>query len=117
MEKIRSFSESIDVTNKRVILRADFNVPIFNEIIQDKTRIDLSIPFIQNLLKKKAKVIIISHLGRPKNLEDKSLSLKSVFNYLKEKIDSKIFFYSDNFFMLGSNFLGLPHLQEDPANI
>ena len=41
---------------------------IFNEIIQDKTRIDLSIPFIQNLLKKKAKVIIISHLGRPKNL-------------------------------------------------
>ena len=95
MEKIRSFSESIDVTNKRIILRADFNVPILNEIIQDKTRIDLSIPFIQNLLKKKAKVIIISHLGRPKNLKDKSLSLKSVFNYLKEKIDSKIFFYSD----------------------
>ena len=58
MEKIRSFNESIDVTNKRVILRADFNVPIFKKIIQDKTRIDLSIPFIQNLLKKKAKVII-----------------------------------------------------------
>ena len=52
MEKIRSFSDSLDIKNKRVILRSDFNVPILKEIIQDKTRIDLSIPFIQNLLKK-----------------------------------------------------------------
>ena len=55
MEKIRSFSDSLDIKNKRVILRSDFNVPILKEIIQDKTRIDLSIPFIQNLLKKNAK--------------------------------------------------------------
>ena len=59
MEKIRSFSESIDIKNKRVILRSDFNVPISNELIQDKTRIDLSIPFIQNLLKREAKVLLI----------------------------------------------------------
>ena len=71
MKKIRSFGDSIDVKNKRVILRSDFNVPLLMKIIQDKTRIDLSIPFIQNLLKKKAKVILISHLGRPKNLKRK----------------------------------------------
>ena len=55
MEKIRSFNENIDIKNKMVILRSDFNVPIINEVIQDKTRINLSIPFIQNLLKKQAK--------------------------------------------------------------
>ena len=70
MEKIRSFSEKVDIENKRVILRSDFNVPIKNKIIQDKTRINLSIPFIQNLLEKKAKVLLISHLGRPKNIKD-----------------------------------------------
>ena len=53
-----------------VILRSDFNVPIINEVIQDKTRINLSIPFIQSLLKRQAKVLIVSHLGRPKNGKD-----------------------------------------------
>ncbi len=95
MEKIRSFSDSLDIKNKRVILRSDFNVPILKEIIQDKTRIDLSIPFIQNLLKKNAKVLIISHLGRPKNNKDKSFTLKPVFNYLQKKIKNKMFFYPD----------------------
>ena len=51
MEKIRSFNENIDIKNKMVILRSDFNVPIINEVIQDKTRINLSIPFIQSLKK------------------------------------------------------------------
>tara|TARA_B100001057_G_scaffold499560_1_gene610710 strand:+ start:1922 stop:3112 length:1191 start_codon:yes stop_codon:yes gene_type:complete len=95
MKKIRSFSESIDIENKRVILRSDFNVPVLNEVIQDKTRINLSLPFIQNLLKRKAKVLLISHLGRPKNDNDIRLSLKPIFRYLKEKISNKIYFYSD----------------------
>ena len=94
MEKIRIFSESLDIKDKRVILRADFNVPVLKESIQDKTRIDLSIPFIENLLKREAKVILISHLGRPKNENDKNLSLKPVFKYLQKKIDNKIYFYS-----------------------
>ena len=85
MEKIRSFNDNIDVKNKRVILRSDFNVPISNGSIQDKTRIDLSIPFIQNLLKREAKVLLISHLGRPKDEKDKSLSLMPVYKYLREK--------------------------------
>ena len=81
MGNIRSFSKDLDIENKKIILRTDFNVPIVNELIQDKTRVNLSLPFIQNLLDKKAKVLLISHLGRPKNNDDKSLSLKPVFNY------------------------------------
>ena len=95
MVKIRSFNENIDIENKNVILRSDFNVPIKNSLIQDETRINLSIPFIQNLLKRRAKVLLISHLGRPKSNKDKSLSLKPVFNYLKKKISNKLYFHSD----------------------
>ena len=84
MEKIRSFNDNIDIKNKRVILRSDFNVPIINDVIQDKTRINLSIPFIQNLLKKQAKILLISHLGRPKNDQDSNFSLKPVYEYLKK---------------------------------
>ena len=53
MEKIKSFNESINIKNKRVILRSDFNVPIIKGEIQDSTRIDLSIPFVKSLLEKK----------------------------------------------------------------
>ena len=95
MKKIREFTEKVDVKNKRVLLRSDFNVPVFKEEIQDKTRIDLSIPFIQNLLKRKAKVILISHLGRPKNKNDMNLSLRPIFKYLQERIENKMYFYSD----------------------
>ncbi len=95
MEKIKVFNDGINIENKKVILRSDFNVPIINGLIQDKTRINLSIPFIQSLLIRKAKVILISHLGRPKDEKDLNLSLKPVLNYLKDKIDSKIHFHSD----------------------
>ena len=86
MEKIKSFNENVNIENKRILLRSDFNVPILNGKIQDKTRIDLSTAFIQNLLNRKAKLFIISHLGRPINDKDNKLSLKPVFEYLKEKL-------------------------------
>ena len=95
MEKIKEFNENVDIENKKVILRSDFNVPILKKVIQDKTRIDLSIPFIKSLLKRKAKLLLISHLGRPKSDKDKNYSLKPVFEYLQKKIDNKIYFYSD----------------------
>ena len=95
MGKIKSFDEKISIKNKKIILRSDFNVPILNGTILDKTRINLSIPFIHNLLKKEAKVLLISHLGRPKNDKDKNFSLQPVFQYLKEKIDFKIYFKSE----------------------
>ena len=49
-------------TKTKIILRLDFNVPIKDKIIKDDTRITLCLPFINRLIKKKAKIIIISHL-------------------------------------------------------
>ena len=95
MEKIRSFNEKINIKNKTIILRSDFNVPIKDDVIQDETRINLSIPLIKNLLKREAKVLLISHLGRPVDLKSKNFSLKPVFKYLNEKINNNMYFYSD----------------------
>ena len=52
--------------DKRVIVRLDLNVPINNSKIDDDTRIKVVEPFINKLIKNKAKIILISHLGRPK---------------------------------------------------
>ena len=53
MEKIKHFDKNINIENKRVILRSDFNVPIINGRIQDNTRIDLSIPFYKKSIPKR----------------------------------------------------------------
>ncbi len=94
MSQIQYFNDAVSVENKRVILRLDLNVPIFDGSIKDHTRIDLSLPLINSLLKKQAKIIIISHLGRPKKDKKNDLSLLPIFNYLKEKIDTKFYFYT-----------------------
>ena len=92
MKNIKFFDEKLDVKNKKIILRTDFNVPIINNEIKEKTRIDLIIPFIQKLLSKKAKIILISHLGRPINNKDIKFSLKPIYEYLKKKFDNISFF-------------------------
>ena len=55
MHKINYFSETSEVQNKTILLRLDLNVPIENKIIQDDTRIKLSLPFIKQLIQKKSK--------------------------------------------------------------
>ena len=65
MNEIKYFSEKIGLHNKTIILRLDLNVPLKNNIIQDETRITTNLPFINDLINRKAKIIIISHLGRP----------------------------------------------------
>ena len=95
MSEIKAFKDNIDVVNKRVILRSDLNVPILNAKIQDTTRIKSCLPFLEKLLKKGAKVLLISHLGRPKSLNDKNYSLKPVFNYLKKNIKNNIYFHTE----------------------
>ena len=92
MKSIKFFDEKLDVKNKKIILRTDFNVPIINNEIKEKTRIDLIIPFIQKLLSKKAKIILISHLGRPINNKDIKFSLKPIYEYLKKKFGNISFF-------------------------
>ena len=54
-----------NLSEKKVLLRLDLNVPIKNGIITDETRIDKVLPILKYLLKKKSKIIIISHVGRP----------------------------------------------------
>ena len=93
MNKIRYFSENQDIQNKTIILRLDLNVPLVNKEIQDSTRILVNLPFINVLIKKKAKVIIISHLGRPDGSKNKELSLSPVYKILKESLDTNVFFF------------------------
>ena len=87
--------KDIDLKGKTVLLRADYNVPIENGVIADDYRIEKSLPTINYLLKQNCKVVIISHLGRPKGPDDKSLSLASVSRKLNKIVDAKVSFIND----------------------
>ncbi len=93
MSKIKYFPETLNVQDKTIILRLDLNVPLNEKKIQDESRILTSLPFIKELIKKKAKIIIISHLGRPQGIRDKNLSLAPIYKFLKEKLKTNIYFF------------------------
>ena len=93
MSKIKYFSENQKVQNKTIILRLDLNVPLIEKKIQDKSRILMSLPFLKDLVKKKAKIIIISHLGRPKGVKNNELSLTPIYKFLKEQLETNVFFF------------------------
>ena len=97
MDKIKFFPNNLDVQNQKIILRLDLNVPIKDKIIIDDTRIVLCLPFIKKLIEKKAKIIIISHLGRPKGIKDPALSLIPVYKYLKKILQTNVYFFMGNF--------------------
>ena len=83
----------VDVRGKKVVLRVDFNVPVQEGKVADDTRIKEALPTIRYLLDNGARVIILSHLGRPKDREPE-FSLKPVYEKLKEYID-KVSFVPD----------------------
>ena len=90
--------DDIDVTNKRVFLRVDFNVPLTKEApytITDATRIKAAVPTMSALIKRGAKLIVASHLGRPKGAPEEKYSLKPVYEHLKEKMATPISFAND----------------------
>lgn len=94
------------IENKRVLLRVDFNVPLTENLqIADDVRIVKSIPTIKLLLKNNNKIIIVSHLGRPKGRDEK-LSLKPIFDYL-----TKIF--PQNTTTLVDDFIAQPQTSSD----
>ena len=95
MSDLKIFSSDISVSGKRVIVRLDLNVPINNSKIDDDTRIKVVEPFVNKLIENKAKVILLSHLGRPKGKAVSELSLKPIFNYLEKKLNGKIYFYQE----------------------
>ena len=95
MSDLKIFSSDISVSGKRIIVRLDLNVPINNSKIDDDTRIKVIEPFVNKLIENKAKVILLSHLGRPKGKVVLELSLKPIFNYLEKKLNGKIYFYQE----------------------
>ncbi|WP_343189360.1 phosphoglycerate kinase [Buchnera aphidicola] len=79
--------KKINIKNKKILIRADLNVPINNEKIISPSRILSSLKTIKYALKKKAKVMVMSHLGRPKEGEyNKKYSLFPIFKYIKKRI-------------------------------
>lgn len=83
--------EDIDVQGKKVLLRCDFNVPFDAEgNITDTKRIDESMKTINYLINKNAKIILCSHLGRPKGKSNSALSLKPVAGYLSKVLGKEV---------------------------
>ena len=89
-------SNKINLNKKKILLRLDLNVPLKNGKITDTNRIDKVIPTIQFLLKKNSKIIIVSHVGRPKGKNISYLSLKPVCEIISKKIGQKVFFIDKN---------------------
>src|SRR5438105_2214955 len=90
--------DDIDVNGKRVFLRVDFNVPLTKEApytITDDTRIRAALPTIEALRKRGARLIIASHLGRPKGAPSEKYSLRPVFEHLKQVVNTPVFFAKD----------------------
>ena len=87
----------VDVTNKKVLVRCDFNVPLDKETgkITNDLRIVAALPTIKYLLENNAKVILCSHLGKPKGEIKPELSLKSVANRLSEYLGFEVKFSKD----------------------
>jgi len=87
--------DDLDVAGKRVLLRVDFNVPMKDGVISDTTRIDRALPTIKELSQKGAKVLLLSHYGRPKGKPDPSMSLAPVAKALKDKLGGPVEFAED----------------------
>ena len=97
MGGINFFPNDLEVKDQKIILRLDLNVPIKDKIIKDDTRIVLCLPFINSLIKKKAKIIIISHLGRPEGVKVPELSLMPIYKYLKDVLKTNVYFFRGTF--------------------
>ena len=87
--------KDVDLSGKRVLVRVDFNVPLEGGKISDDSRIVGALPTIRHLLAQKAKVILVSHLGRPKGQKRAVLSLRPVAEDLAEKLGQPVTFIED----------------------
>ena len=97
MGEINFFPDDLEIKDQKIILRLDLNVPIKDKVISDDTRITLCLPFINRLIEKKAKIIIISHLGRPKGINVPDLSLMPIYKYLKDALKTNVYFFRGTF--------------------
>jgi len=93
---MRNIKDELNLNQKKILLRLDLNVPLSNGKITDTTRIDKILPTINFLLKNNAKVVILSHIGRPRGKVVSELSLKPICESLKNKLKKNIKFISKN---------------------
>ena len=90
-----SYVDEIEVKDKKVFIRADFNVPLDQGIITDDTRIKSTLPTVKSVLDRGGSVILASHLGRPKGKVDKKYSLAPVAARLSELLGKEVIFIED----------------------
>lgn len=87
--------DDIDVRHKTVLVRADLNLPLQNGVVTDTTRVKRLTPTLQDLIQKQAKIIILSHFGRPKGTYCKADSLKQLLPTLESVIGHPLLFAPD----------------------
>ncbi len=100
---LRSIKQAPNLKNKRVLVRVDFNVPIKNGNVADDTRLRVSLSTIRYLQKKKARVILLTHIGRPGGKVVEDLSVKPIAKRLSS--------------LLHCHIVPLPHLQADLSEL
>ena len=97
MSKLKALDENFNLTDKRVLLRVDLNVPITNGKVTDKSKINKIVPVIKEFIRRKTKIILISHLGRPEGKIDQKLSLKVIAPILETSLNSKVHFFDESY--------------------
>ena len=88
-------NKNLNLKGKKVLLRVDLNVPMKNGTITEISRIEKVIPTINLLLEKQAKIVIISHIGRPKGKVVKEMSLKPISEKLSSLLNREVLFNKD----------------------
>jgi phosphoglycerate kinase len=93
---MRSIRDEINLKDKKILLRLDLNVPLNNGKITDSTRIDKILPTLKFLIKNNSKIIILSHVGRPKGKVINGLSLKPICEDLGNKLNQNVKLITEN---------------------
>ncbi|MGH9729700.1 MAG: phosphoglycerate kinase [Candidatus Acidiferrales bacterium] len=87
--------KDLELSGKRVFIRADFNVPLANRKVEDDTRIRATLPTLKLAIDRGARLVIASHLGRPKGKPESKYSLAPIAERLKELLGKPVIFASD----------------------